>query len=107
MAAHREITNLTAQLSTLLNRQLQQICQANGLSKNGVKAELQRRIVNGKLEDFSSQAFVCPLPSITVALQHFLLFLSCTSFPSSAAVLKASDCLQSISYPRTSHLAPS
>lgn len=32
--------------SALLNRQLQSICQLNGLRTSGVKADLQRRIVS-------------------------------------------------------------
>lgn len=36
----------------LLNKQLQHICLVNGLRTSGVKAELQRRILEGK--------FACP-----------------------------------------------
>lgn len=34
----------------LLNKQLQHICLVNGLRTSGVKAELQRRILDGKFD---------------------------------------------------------
>lgn len=41
-----EITRLSALLGPLLNRQLSHICQVNGLRIGGVKAELQKRIID-------------------------------------------------------------
>jgi hypothetical protein len=43
-----DIRQLERTLSTLLNKQLQQICSTHGLKTSGVKAELQGRIKNGK-----------------------------------------------------------
>lgn len=43
----QELTTLIRQVqgNHMLNRQLSLICQVNGLKSTGVKAELQRRIV--------------------------------------------------------------
>lgn len=43
-----EVTALLRQVqgNQLLNRQLSSVCQVNGLKSTGVKAELQRRIVD-------------------------------------------------------------
>jgi E3 SUMO-protein ligase PIAS1 len=47
-SSRAEIQQLHSRLQTLLNKQLQNICQLNGLKTSGVKADLQRRILNGK-----------------------------------------------------------
>lgn len=43
-----EVTALVRQVqgNQLFNRQLSSVCQVNGLKSTGVKAELQRRIVD-------------------------------------------------------------
>ncbi|KAI0128654.1 MIZ/SP-RING zinc finger protein [Xylariales sp. AK1849] len=46
----REISQLATTLSQLLNKQLQNVCQLNGLKTSGVKAELQKRIINALYE---------------------------------------------------------
>lgn len=48
-ASNNEIRALERILSTLLNKQLQNICATNGLRTSGVKAELQNRIKDGRL----------------------------------------------------------
>lgn len=50
----------------LLNKQLQHICLVNGLRTSGVKAELQRRILDGKFHVPSAQAL--PKRSVCLAL---------------------------------------
>ncbi|KAI1268665.1 hypothetical protein F5Y18DRAFT_441415 [Xylariaceae sp. FL1019] len=54
MASNNEIRTLERTCNTLLNRQLQSICVQHGLSKNGVKAELQKRIKDALIETQSS-----------------------------------------------------
>ncbi|KAL7626259.1 E3 SUMO-protein ligase pli1 [Parahypoxylon ruwenzoriense] len=50
MASNADIRSLERVLSTLLNKQLQQICSAHGLKTSGVKADLQNRIKNALVE---------------------------------------------------------
>lgn len=51
----QEATSLVRQVqgTQLFNRQLSSVCQVNGLKSTGVKAELQRRIINRKAFTFS------------------------------------------------------
>ncbi|KAF2965783.1 hypothetical protein GQX73_g7785 [Xylaria multiplex] len=56
MTSNSEIRQLERTLSTLLNKQLQLICQQNQLKTGGVKAELQNRIKNALIENYNS----CP-----------------------------------------------
>ncbi|KAK6073630.1 MIZ/SP-RING zinc finger [Seiridium cupressi] len=49
-----EIEQLKVKLSTLLNKQLQNICQVCGLKTSGIKADLQRRIIYALYEHSSS-----------------------------------------------------
>ncbi|KAH8673691.1 PINIT domain-containing protein [Xylariales sp. PMI_506] len=49
--APREIHSLESILGALLNKQLQNICQLNGLKTSGIKAELQKRIGNALREN--------------------------------------------------------
>ena len=59
-----EMTSLIRQVQStqLFNRQLSSICQINGLKSTGVKAELQRRIVdrkwNSKFKDYPDTGLV-------------------------------------------------
>lgn len=46
---YRSLVKRVQSSNYLLNKQLQHICQVNGLRTSGVKAELQRRILDGKL----------------------------------------------------------
>lgn len=46
---YRSLVKRIQSSNYLLNKQLQHICQVNGLRTSGVKAELQRRILDGKL----------------------------------------------------------
>lgn len=55
---YRSLVKRLQSSNYLLNKQLQHICLVNGLRTSGVKAELQRRILDGK--------FACPFtPSPT------------------------------------------
>ncbi|KAI1331282.1 hypothetical protein F5Y16DRAFT_298428 [Xylariaceae sp. FL0255] len=54
MASNHEIRQLDHPLSQLLNRQLQHICAAHGLKTGGVKAELQGRIKNALIENYTA-----------------------------------------------------
>ncbi|KAK7951750.1 uncharacterized protein PG986_007478 [Apiospora aurea] len=47
----REIQSLSAQLGHMLNKQLQSICQLNGLKTSGIKADLQKRIIEALQEN--------------------------------------------------------
>ncbi|KAI1131574.1 hypothetical protein F5Y10DRAFT_52365 [Nemania abortiva] len=49
-----EIRQLERTLSTLLNKQLQQICVAHKMKSSGVKAELQGRIKNALIEHYTA-----------------------------------------------------
>lgn len=49
---YRSLVKRLQSSNYLLNKQLQHICLVNGLRTSGVKAELQRRILEGEL--------VCP-----------------------------------------------
>ncbi|KAI0406604.1 PINIT domain-containing protein [Xylaria palmicola] len=51
-SSNPEIRQLERTLSTLLNKQLQQICSAHQLRTSGVKAELQGRIKNFLIENY-------------------------------------------------------
>lgn len=46
---YRSLVKRLQSSNYLLNKQLQHICGVNGLRTSGVKAELQRRILDGKL----------------------------------------------------------
>lgn len=46
---YRALVKRLSSSNYLLNKQLQHICQVNGLRTSGVKAELQRRILDGEL----------------------------------------------------------
>ena len=46
---YRSLVKRLQSSNYLLNKQLQHICLVNGLRTSGVKAELQRRILDGKL----------------------------------------------------------
>lgn len=46
---YRSLVKRLSSSNYLLNKQLQHICSVNGLRTSGVKAELQRRILEGKL----------------------------------------------------------
>lgn len=45
---YRALVKRLSSSNYLLNKQLQHICQVNGLRTSGVKAELQRRILDGE-----------------------------------------------------------
>lgn len=45
---YRSLVKRLQSSNYLLNKQLQHICLVNGLRTSGVKAELQRRILDGK-----------------------------------------------------------
>ncbi|KAK8049255.1 PINIT domain-containing protein [Apiospora phragmitis] len=47
----REIQSLSVQLGHMLNKQLQSICQINGLKTSGIKADLQKRIIEALQEN--------------------------------------------------------
>ena len=59
----REIQSLSAQLGHMLNKQLQSICQLNGLKTSGIKADLQKRIIEGRLgcQRWTGQSLPQPL----------------------------------------------
>lgn len=46
---YRSLVKRLQSSAYLLNKQLQHICLVNGLRTSGVKADLQRRILDGKL----------------------------------------------------------
>ncbi|KAI2642555.1 hypothetical protein GGS21DRAFT_177964 [Xylaria nigripes] len=52
-SSNDEIRQLERSLSTFLNRQLQHICVSHGLKTGGVKAELQSRIRNALIENYT------------------------------------------------------
>ncbi|KAI0417303.1 PINIT domain-containing protein [Xylaria grammica] len=56
-SSNSEIRQLERMLSTLLNKQLQQICQQNQLRTGGVKAELQNRIKNALIENYTASPY--------------------------------------------------
>ncbi|TGJ86106.1 hypothetical protein E0Z10_g2651 [Xylaria hypoxylon] len=56
-SSNSEIRQLERTLSTLLNKQLQLICQQNQLRTSGVKAELQGRIKNALIENYSASPY--------------------------------------------------
>jgi hypothetical protein len=51
---YRALVKRLSSSGYLLNKQLQHICQVNGLRTSGVKAELQRRILDGEFVPPSS-----------------------------------------------------
>ncbi|KAI1368510.1 hypothetical protein F5Y08DRAFT_296007 [Xylaria arbuscula] len=56
-SSNSEIRQLERTLSTLLNKQLQSICQQNSLKTSGVKAELQQRIKNALIENYAASPY--------------------------------------------------
>ncbi|KAI0914389.1 hypothetical protein F4824DRAFT_64563 [Ustulina deusta] len=56
-SSNSEIRQLERTLSSLLNKQLQLICQQNHLRTSGVKAELQNRIKNALIENYSAAPY--------------------------------------------------
>ncbi|KAJ8124898.1 hypothetical protein O1611_g8742 [Lasiodiplodia mahajangana] len=55
---YNEIRQLERTLSTLLNKQLQQICVTHGMSRSGVKAELQGRIKKNLIDNYTANPAV-------------------------------------------------
>ncbi|KAI1417833.1 zf-MIZ-domain-containing protein [Hypoxylon sp. FL1857] len=53
-STNSDIRSLERIISTLLNKQLQQICSSHGLKTSGVKADLQNRIKNALYENHTS-----------------------------------------------------
>lgn len=49
---HRALVKRINSSNYFLNKQLQHICNLNGMRVNGVKAELQKRIIDGMLGDW-------------------------------------------------------
>lgn len=56
MSSNADTRQLERIISTLLNKQLQQICAAHGLKTSGVKADLQNRIKNALYENEASDS---------------------------------------------------
>ena len=67
----QEVQRLTATVKTLLNAELKDICRGESLQVSGVKAALQKRIIDRML-----------------ALSAFSTFLSCTKIICRASISK-------------------
>ncbi|KAI0969362.1 hypothetical protein F4678DRAFT_440177 [Xylaria arbuscula] len=56
-SSNSEIRQMERTLSTLLNKQLQTICRQNNLGTSGVKAELQNRIRQALIENYTASPY--------------------------------------------------
>ncbi|KAI1105881.1 zf-MIZ-domain-containing protein [Jackrogersella minutella] len=54
-SSNPDIRSLERIISSMLNKQLQQICSSHGLKTSGVKADLQNRIKNALHENYTSE----------------------------------------------------
>ncbi|KAI1840783.1 hypothetical protein JX266_012990 [Neoarthrinium moseri] len=64
----RDISSLYARVQTLLVKQLQNVCQVSGLKSSGVKADLQKRILNDSIPHPSEERALTKAFSPSAAL---------------------------------------
>lgn len=55
----QEVQHLTAKVKTLLNAELKDICRGESLQVSGVKAALQKRIIDRMLARFNLHPYSC------------------------------------------------